>query len=309
MTRVSILAWLALAAVYACGAAPKPGPAVRIASGGTSDTLIVNYFTPEPLPVRAFDAAGRSLVVAPIRYERISGATFSMTPAGVLTCSTSGDMVVRATLERLAASLLIRCRPVERVQVSGPIQFVLGDSEFTQPIELPISAYGLDKHPVSLLAGTVSVLKTSVATARGITVTPRSRGVTIVCAYIGNRDGCTGVHIYQRVDALDPLDTVLRVDPHQRQFAVPVSLAPGESRRQHLPPGGWMLTTVSHADKSSDDFGLRFENASCKPNFLNDPRRFGCQTGDDAAVIVYRPHRGHDTSVATAYLLIRWLYQ
>jgi hypothetical protein len=287
---------------------PAPGPAARL-TAGASDTIIVNNVSPTALPVRAVDASGRRLTVAAIVYTRLRGDSLSLTADGVMSCTRRGDVVVRATLAQLARSFFVRCRPVEYVHIPGPVQFVLGDSSWSRPRALPIAAYDAGRRAVVQLAGTIVVLDTSIARVGGSTLSPRARGTTVVGAHIGNRTGWTGVHIYQRVDSLRALDTVLRVDPHHRQFAVPLRLAPGESRRQPLPPGDWMLATLAQTPDGSRLLRVRIENASCEPNFLNDPGRFGCRTGSNASVIVYRPPALRDTATVAGYLLVRWLYR
>jgi hypothetical protein len=159
-----------------------------------------------------------------------------------------------------------------------------------------------------LLASLV-VRDSSVAGVSGTTISPRTRGTTVLGVHVGSRAEWTGLHIYQRVGSLGALDTALRVRPHQRQFAVPIRLAPGESRRQLLPPGEWMLSTQAPTPDGPRQLKVRIENASCQPNLLNDPGRFGCHTESDAAVIVYRPFAANDTVSVAGYLLVRWMYQ
>ena len=125
-----------------------------------------------------------------------------------------------------------------------------------------------------LVVGRASVADSEIATLRGLTLRPRSRGITHVGAHIGDGSAGVGVHVYQRVDTLAALDTLLRVRPGQRLFAVPLRLAPGELRRQRLPPGGWMLAMLPE-DEERNPVGirLRVEGATCQPNFLNARRR------------------------------------
>ena len=305
--RTILLTLPALAAAFSCGSPSTPGPAVRLLAG-KSDTVVVNHSVTTLLPVNALDAVDRTVAGAPIQFERIRGASIPITAAGSVTCTRPGDVVVRATLGRLSTALLIRCRPVEYLQIPGPIQFVLGDSALTHPMLLPIAAHDKNGRPVEMLAGSVTVLDSAVASVRGSTIRPRARGTTIASARVGNRSASIGVHIYQRFDSIEAPDTLLRVRPKQRLFALPLRLQPGEFRRQRVPPGDWMITTLTPTDTNPNAMKLHFENASCVPNLLNESGRFGCRTGTGAAVVVYRPFSAGDTATATGYLLLRWLF-
>lgn len=302
-----LMTTIALLSVCACGVPSRAGPAVRLATG-RSDTIIVNSRRATPLPIRALDAAGRVVAGAPIRYAWAGGDSLPVDTAGTVTCTRPGDLAVRVSLGTISARLFVRCRPVEYVRFPGPVQFILGDSEMNRPVPLPVTAYGADGRPVVVFAGRAEVLDTAVATLRGLILYPRSRGITHAGAYIGERNAATGVHVYQRVDTLAALDTLLRVDPEQRLFAVPLRLESGEFTRQRLPPGVWMLTMLPEEDNDPNPIRLRIEGAACQANILNTPRRFACWAGPSASVIIYRPFRKSQTSAERGYLLVRWLF-
>lgn len=287
-----------------CDRPSPPGPPVRLAAAN-SDTIIVNSRWPKLLPVHAFDAKGRTVPQAPIRFERVEGAAVPVTGAGAVTCTSSDDLTVRATLDSLTTLLFVKCRLVESVRISGPIQFVLGDSALSQPRMIPVGVYSADGGDVSLFTLTMSVVG-DVATLRGTTLYPRARGIAVAGVHVGDREAGTGVHIYQRVDALDALDTLLRVDPGDRLFAVPIRLEAGALHRQRLPPGHWMLTVLPTNDHSRNPIRIGVDGAACIPNLLNDPGRLGCDTGPRANVVVFRsPGR---EGPAEGYLLVRWLF-
>ena len=276
-------------------------------SAGPSDTIIINNPTPTGLAVRAFDAAGRLVATAQVRYESANGAAVPISLDGIATCDGGSDYAVRARIENVSHSFVVRCRPIAGLQISGPVQFVLGDFTLSQPVELPLSAIGADRRAVTSLAGTVTIPDDSIAYVRGSTVIPRSRGVTGVSASVGQYSAYTGVHIYERVDA-STLDTLLRINGSQRQLAVSVQLRPGEFWQHKLPRGDWMITTLSPSRQSPNGFRLRFESAACEDRVLNDPGRFICRSSLGTVVFVERPKAGRDTSVAMTYLLVRTLY-
>lgn len=304
--RIQVSA-IALVAACTAGREASPGPAARLASGA-SDTVIVNHRRPMPLPIRAVDAAGRDIPEAPIRYEWASGARLPVSATGEVRCTQVGDFTVRAILDSLTARIVVRCRPVEYVRLPGPIQFILGDTALSRPRALAVEAYDMHGRPVALFAGGAHVIDSGVAALRGLTLHPRSRGITLVGARVGDRSAVMGLHIYQRVGTLAALDTLLRVPPEQRLFAVPLRLERGEFHRQRLPPGEWMLAMLPEEDTDPTRIHLRVEGAHCDPNFLNAPRRFGCHVGPDGVVTVYRPFGGRTASVATGYLLVRWMF-
>lgn len=298
---------IALLSVCACGIPSKAGPPVRLATG-RSDTIIVNSRRATPLPIRALDAAGRAVAGAPIRYAWAGGDSLPVDTAGTVTCTRPGDLAVRVSLGSISARVFVRCRPVEYVRFPGPVQFILGDSEMDRPVPLPVTAYGADGRPVVVFAGRAEVLDSGVATLRALTLYPRARGITLAGAYIGDRNAAIGVHIYQRVSTPTALDTLLRVQPKQRLFAVPLRLESGEFFRQRLPPGSWMLTMLPEEDHDPNGIRLRIEGAACQANIFNTPRRFACWAGPSASLIIYRPFRRSQTSVETGYLLVRWLF-
>lgn len=294
--------------VCACGEPARPERPVRLATGA-SDTVVLNSRYPQTLPVRALDAAGRTVRGASIVYTRVGGDTLPLTSAGAVTCTRAGEFSVRASLERLATRLVVQCRVVEYVRIPGPLQFILGDSTLSQPLQLPLAAYGADARPITHFVAGVGVRDTGIAILRGLTLSPRARGITQVSARIGDRDTGMGVHVYQRVSSLAALDTLLRVVPGQRLFAAPLSLRPGQYIRQRLPRGEWMLVMVPEKDTTPDRIQLRIEGAQCRDHFLNgSPRRWGCHATSEASVVVYRPFSGTPAPAATGYLLVRWLF-
>lgn len=302
-----ILTATALFCLCACGTRSSAGPAVRLATG-RSDTVIVNSRRSTPLPIQALDAAGRAVAGAPIRYAWAGGDSLPVDTAGTVTCTRSGDFSVRVSLGLISTRVFVRCRPVEYVRFPGPAQFILGDSEMSRPLQIPVTAYGVDGRPVVVLAGSAEVSDTGVAVLRGLTLYPRSRGIAMAGAYIGERAAWVGVHVYQRVDTLAALDTLLRLDPKQRLFAVPLRLESGEFTRQSLPPGGWMLTMLPEVDRDPNPIRLRIEGAACQANIFNTARRFVCWAGPTASVIIYRLSSRTRLSAETGYLLVRAVF-
>ena len=301
------IAAVALVGLLACGGSQSTGPAVGLVAG-RGDTVIINSHYPTALPVHALDAKGRIITNAPIRFEQDNATDLPVTSAGAVRCDRSGDHRVHAVANGLSTSVFVLCRLVEYVAVPGPIQFVIGDPALSKPRPVTIGAYGADRRPVSQFVANIMLPDSDVVVLRGDTLYPRSRGVSLVGVHIGDRDGQTGVHIYQRVDAMDALDTLLRVHPSYREFAVPIRLQSGEQLRQRLPPGGWMLALLLNDDHEGNPIRLSVDGGSCETNLLNEPGRLGCQAGSNTNVIVQRDVSRDATAAATGYLLVRGFF-
>lgn len=307
MMRRMRIASAALGLGVACSRADQPGPVAQL-SVGPLDTLIVNSLEPTVLPVRALDASGRTVPSAQLHFTTSSNVEFPISSDGVVTCRDRREAHVRVVIETVSRTLMVTCRPIDRVQVSGPVQFVLGDSALSRPVDVPLVAYAPDRRPVAEIAGVVRVLDTSKVYARGSTLFPKSRGTTLVGVWTGGKSAWTGVHVYQRVDSLASLDTLLRVDGYRRQFAVRIQLVPGQFQHRRLPPGDWMITTLAASRHTPSGLQLHFEDAVCEDNILNEPGRFICKSTAGAVVVVYRSSEPKDTLPITGYLLVRGLY-
>lgn len=301
----TVLAFAALATA-ACDPAGRSGSPLRLAVvTGTSDTIVLNGQRATPLPVRAVDARGRAASVAAISYEIESGLQVPLSSDGQVTCVRAGDLVVRASMASANTRLIVRCRPVEHVRIPGPIQFILGDSVLGRPREVPVEAYDRDGRVVALVAGSLGIMNREIASLARLTMTPHQPGATLAWANVGEREARIGVHVYQRVDALDALDTVTSIPPKRRLIAVPLRLAAGELLRQRLPPGSWMLTMLPEDDDSPTRVHLRVEGAMCSP--VLTPRRLLCGSRVGATVVIYRPPASADVPPARGDLLVRWM--
>jgi hypothetical protein len=272
------VAMLMLVLTGACDPGQEPGPPVRLLAGA-ADTLVVNNRRPVPIPIRALDVAGRAVPATGVRYAWMAGDSLDVTADGMVTCRRRGDATLRASLHAVAiTTLVLRCRPVERLHIAGPMQFVLGDS--SQPI--PLEALDTHGMPVDLLAGTVSEQRGGVfAVERGLRVRPRMAGASLTTVVVGDEHARVGVHVYEPASGLDGLRN------GQELVAVSMRLASGEVRQWQLPAGGWMLTMMPYEDEASG-LRLRVEGAACKPLAITR-RRIACAVQQDASVIVYHP--------------------
>jgi hypothetical protein len=210
------------------------GPPARleIAAGDATEGVVVNEVRPIRLPVRVLDAAGRLLGSEGVRYRWASGDPAVVSTDGVLACARRADFTVRAALGPLATDVRVRCRPVREVRANAWNEFVLGQDSAR---ELPVDFVGVDGRSVTLIAGSVRVRDSTVATLDGLRILPLAPGRTFVRVAVGNREGGGMVTVFEPVPALD------RLRPGQRYVAAPVRLAPGDSIRWPLPEGLFYL--------------------------------------------------------------------
>lgn len=277
-------------AVIACSA----GEPAKIVVG-KSDTVVVNNIRAVRIPVRVTDRSGAVLRDTTVRFMKVSSDPISITEAGIVTCDRPGDAIIRASAGKASSTAMLYCRPVEKVRIGAPIQFVMpGDSAQTITIQ-PTDASG---NAVSLFSASIVILDTTVATIVGGRVLPRAPGATVVGVRVGNRDAGAGVHVYERVKTLDELR------PDQRIVAVPLKLSPGESRQWDIGRGEWMLTMLPEDDEANG-IRLRVEGATCNPGFT--PRRYVCGTRTGAKITVYHPASTGSGRVLTGTLLVRHL--
>lgn len=259
---------------------------------GSNDTVIVNNVRAVRLASRILSKDGHSLPDSLARYQWISGDTIPVGADGIVTCGRPADATIRVSAGNVATQAILHCRPVEKVRVEAPMQFILpGDSAHT----VRVQATDAQGSPVTLLAGSLMIRDSSVATWDGMKLRPRIPGTTVAGIRIGNRDAGMGVHVYERVSTLDDLR------PDQRLVAVELKMTPGESKSWRLRPGGWMLTMLPEED--SQGIRLRVEGATCSPGFTK--RRLVCATKDGATVMVYHPSAAGSGSIKTGYLLVR----
>lgn len=140
---------------------------------------------------------------------------------------------------------------------------MLGDSAMGKPRTLELEAYDRRGVAERMVPTAVRVADSSIASAGGTVILPRSRGITMVTAHACGRSVSMGLHVYQRFDSLSVLDSLPQIPPRMRLLAIPLRLERGEIRRQRIPPGGWMLTMLPEQDTVAGRIRLRVEGASC----------------------------------------------
>jgi hypothetical protein len=285
--------FVVLAVSAACS--ESNGPPARLV-GGSADTVIINNRLEVRIPTRVLDRRGHVLPDSGVRYRPIAGDKVVVSSSGMVTCLHSADATVQAYLGNLATTMLVRCRPVKKVRIDGPIQFLLPDSAR----EMPLRVVDLDGNAVSLLSGKTDIIDTTVATIDGIRVIPKAPGVTVAGARFGNESAGVGVHVYEKVNSLDALE-------HGKRFVgVWLRLGGAEMKSWTLPPGSWMLTMLPESDEVVG-IRLRIEGANCTPLQLTK-RRLGCFVKTAGKVIVYNPSTLATAPELTGMLLVRPIY-
>jgi len=283
----TVVATLAMAALHFAD-----GPPVRIVGGisGAGDTLVINNVRPVQLPIRVLDARGHVLESNGVRYRWTSGLRVPVSDSGVVTCAGRGDAMVRASLGAIATTVLVRCRPVEKIYLEAGLELVAGDS--AEPI--PFEAVDSAGRRVELLAGSMRILDTTVAKLEGGRVRPRAPGSTLVGVFVGDRGEWTGVNVYERVSSPS------RIRPDEN-VAVPVRLASGDTRRWPLPAGSYVISMQPEGS------ALRFAllNGACAR--IPFVRAYLCGVRADASIIVYNRWEQDATPAVGANLMLRRL--
>jgi hypothetical protein len=282
----AVTAAVALLAASAC-----KGPPARLVVGA-SDTVVVNNERPVQLPIQVLDAAGRLLPDTGVRFQWTSGVPVPVSATGVATCTQPGDATVRASLGPLATQLFLRCRPVREVRGLRMMNLVLGDP----PRELSFEAVDVDGRPVTLLAGQITVLDSSVATLEGQRIRGRAPGYTALDIRIGDRGTGASVHVYERVASPEGI----RAGQH---VAVPVRLAAGEMRRWRLPAARELYFVAMLPDRDERQMPrLAIVGANCM-RWL-DEQSFFCVAQQDASVFVYHPQQAGAARELTGTLAV-----
>ena len=271
-------------------------PAQLLASGDRGDGVIVNNVRPVRLAMQVLDSAGRALPDTGVRYRWLSGTSLPVTSRGVATCTQSGDAVVGASLGRLTTQLVLRCRPVHKVNALGGLNLIVGDSA----VGVPFLAFDAKGRIVSLLRGELSVEDSSVATlevaADGTRfVRARAPGNTILDIRIGDRIASTGVHVYERASSPEG------IRPGQ-ELAIPVELAGGEVRQWHLPAGRetYEVAMLPRGDPMHAP-RLAIVGANCVE--LNIPG-FMCVTLKGAELFVFHAREGDQLRAVRGTLVV-----
>lgn len=231
LAAVGLTLTLTVAALWTRSRAPA-----RIVAAGTdaSDTVVINSLRSVEIPVRVLDGTGDELNVNGMRYRWESGTPLAITPRGVVTCARRDDATVRASFGRLAADIVVLCRPVREVQASTWVSLVSGGPAR----HLPFKAIGVDGRPVTELRGELRVLDSSVATLDGASVQPRGVGETLVSLRVGDRSATMRVIVHE------PVSSFMGLRRDQRLVAVPVHLARGDTVAWALPDGVFWLKYV-----------------------------------------------------------------
>ena len=203
-------------------AACKGPPARLIAAFG--DTAVINNRLPVQLSMQVVDATGLRLPNTGVRFLSASGVDVSLSPSGVLQCTHAGDATLRAALGPLSKSVLVRCRPIQKLLGGGPVNLVLGDA----PYDLQFAGVDSQGRPVGPLSAAATVDDSMVVALEGLRIRARNPGTTGVELYVGDEWTQWYVRVYEPALTLDG------IRPGQH-LAVPVRLAGGEMRSWQLP--------------------------------------------------------------------------
>ena len=253
---------------------------------GRSDTLIVNSRESMPMAARLVDMNGVERRARGVRYQLIAGGEVELANDGHVTCERRGDAEVAATYGELATRVTVLCRPIEGFRMPRVLRLTTGGPS----APLDVGAIGVDRKPVDMIAGTASVRDSQVAALVDGFVHARARGLTMVDVEAGD---CTVSIPVEVVESSRTSDGLLA---HQ-QFAESLSMAAGELRSWHLPPGRYEISLFGDGGAPSH---LRL--ASYQMNCAALPhteQQYSCIAMDRASVIVHHTEpagRGHPSA-------------
>jgi hypothetical protein len=273
---------LSLAVMSCERASARPlGPPVRLVAG-RADTVVVNSRHSVTLPVQVLDEGGHELPATGLRFERVAGDSLRLSSSGSVTCERRMDVEVRVSTGALSTRFALRCRPIKgfRFVYGDGRPLVVGDA----PRELQFVAVGADDTPERMLAGTVTILDSSVATLRGLTVSPRAPGETMVQLDLGECLWDIGVIVRAPVaspSAIRSADDVFRISP--------LRLVDGERRGWRLPRGEYRIGLLTQAAVDSK-LELGTTHMNCAP-WITGGQNYVCIALEGASIDVRNPRR------------------
>lgn len=281
MRRV-VFALLPLAVVSCERASARPlGPPARLVAG-RADTVVVNSRSAVPLPVQVLDEAGHDLPTSGLHFERVAGDPVALSPDGRVTCARRADAEMRVSLGALSTRFALRCRPIKgfRFVYEDGRPLVAGGA----PRELHIVAVGVDGSPEPMLAGTLSLLDSSVAELRGLTVYPRAAGKTVAALDLGECLWEIGIFVHQRV--AHPADLRSAEDIF---LVTPLRLVDGERRGWRIPPGEYRVGLLTQAGVGAK-LELNTTAMNCAP-WITGGQDYDCIALAGASIDVRNPRR------------------
>jgi hypothetical protein len=185
------------------------------------------------------------------------------------------------------------CRPVAGVAIAADGALPLTPHGPSR--ELEFHAIGPDGQPVRLLAGTMFVSDTQVATVRGLTVVPKNPGSSRAELDIGDCVLLSPIDVHERVT--DP--SLLR--RRDQLFAeYPLRLARGESRSWRLQPGEYRIGLLPAG--AGVALALSVDAMRCDGH-RGELQDYVCSAHEGATVTV-RNTRGD--SIASNFFVKRW---
>jgi hypothetical protein len=252
---------------------------------GATDVVVINNELPVRLPVRVLDAKGHVLNSAGVRYRWVSGAPVSLSTAGEVTCREAGDSYIHVSFEALSRDLQLRCRPIHDLWL-GWDEFVAGDSAHT----LSLLAVDPDGRSVNLIAGSIAVRDSDIATLDGMQLRPKSPGVTVITAVAGDH------LVRDRIRVLQPVNTLTALRQGQAFVISSLRLDSGDTRKWRISPGFYSISLRPDRTNAAGNvrdphavLALATSNSNCVALVSDMEQRDLCVALQDASVIVYAP--------------------
>ncbi|MGH7653847.1 MAG: hypothetical protein ACREN6_04205 [Gemmatimonadaceae bacterium] len=214
----------------------QPGAPDRLLLGAPTldGAFVINAAHGGQMPIRVMDARGHQLAARGMQFHLREGKNVSVSPSGQVSCYANANAVAAVSLDDVATTFPLACRPVRALRVNTSLSVIAGGD--ARP--LPFSAVGTNGRPVLQVRGSMDVEDTSIATVAGGRVRAKRAGETVVDVYVGAQAARV------RVAAHEMVSRFTRSPGDSRFQAVPVSLIAGESRQWPLPTGALWLKYI-----------------------------------------------------------------
>ena len=253
-------------------AACADADAVRLVAG-RADTVIVNGREFVPLNLRLVDAAGGMREATGAQFRLVRGDEVELSNDGHVKCSRPGDAEVTVTHGKRSTSVTVLCRPIVSFRMPRVQRLRIGDP----PAPIDVGALGVDGESIEMVAGTMWVGDSRVATLVDEQVVAKARGSTTIEVDAGD----CAVSVPVEVVESSPVSYDLL--PHQ-YYAESLSMSAGELRNWRVPPGRYEISLFD-AGRAPNPLRLASYQMDCAA-LSRTEQQYSCVARDGASVIV-----------------------
>jgi hypothetical protein len=143
---------------------------------------------------------------------------------------------------------------------------------------------------VNLIAGSIAVRDSDIATLDGMQLRPKSPGVTVITAVAGDH------LVRDRIRVLQPVNTLTALRQGQAFVISSLRLDSGDTRKWRISPGFYSISLRPDRTNAAGNvrdphavLALATSNSNCVALVSDMEQRYLCVALQDASVIVYAP--------------------